>query len=43
MVLPEVNTVIVFTGGTHTSTVKTFNILERYIIPVLLGANDSRI
>jgi len=32
-VFPEVNTVVVFTGGNYTSKVKTFNILEKYIIP----------
>jgi len=35
MVFPEVNTVVVFTGGNYTSEVKTFNILEKYIIPAL--------
>ena len=35
VVLPEVNTVVVFTGGTYTSEVKTFAILEKYIIPAL--------
>jgi CubicO group peptidase (beta-lactamase class C family) len=34
MVLPEVNTVVVFTGGNYTSEVKSFSILEKYIIPV---------
>jgi CubicO group peptidase (beta-lactamase class C family) len=33
MVLPEINTVIVFTGGNYTSTVKNFKILEKYILP----------
>jgi CubicO group peptidase (beta-lactamase class C family) len=32
MVLPEINTVIVFTGGNYTSTVKNFKILEKYIL-----------
>jgi CubicO group peptidase (beta-lactamase class C family) len=35
VILPEVNTVVVFTGGTYTSEVKTFAILEKYIIPAL--------
>jgi len=34
-VLPELNSVVVFTGGTYTSTVKTFTLLERYIIPAI--------
>ncbi len=33
MVLPEVNTVIVFTGGNYTSEVYSFKILEKYILP----------
>ncbi len=33
MVLPELNTVAVFTGGNYTSNVQTFKILDRYIIP----------
>ena len=36
MVLSEVNTVIVFTGGVYTGTVKTFRILEDYLIPALI-------
>jgi len=35
MVFPEVNTVVVFTGGTYTSEVQTFNILEKYVIPAI--------
>lgn len=35
MVLPEVNSVVVFTGGSYTSEVKSFSILEKYIIPAL--------
>lgn len=35
MVLPEVNSVIVFTGGNYTSTVRTFKILEKYIFPAI--------
>ncbi len=34
-VLPDLNTVVAFTGGTYTRTVKTFTLLERYIIPAL--------
>ncbi len=33
MILPELNTVVTFTGGNYTSDVKVFDILERYIIP----------
>lgn len=32
MVLPEVNTVVVFTGGTYTSEIRNFAILEKYLI-----------
>ena len=35
MVLPETNTVVVFTGGAYTSTVKVFKILENYILPAV--------
>ena len=35
MVLPEVNTVVVFTGGAYTSEIKNFAILEKYLIPAL--------
>jgi CubicO group peptidase (beta-lactamase class C family) len=35
MVFPELNTVVVFTGGNYTSKVKTFDILEKYILPAL--------
>jgi CubicO group peptidase (beta-lactamase class C family) len=35
MVLPQVNSVIVFTGGNYTSTVRTFKILEKYILPAI--------
>ena len=35
MVLPELNTVIVFTGGNYLSNVKVFKILEKYIIPAI--------
>jgi len=33
MVFPELNSVVVFTGGNWTSKVQTFKILEKYIIP----------
>ncbi|GJM35889.1 MAG: serine hydrolase [Saprospiraceae bacterium] len=33
MVLPQLNTVVVFTGGNYTATVKVFDILEKYILP----------
>lgn len=33
MVLPELNTVVIFTGGNYLSKVKVFKILEKYIIP----------
>jgi len=33
MVLPEVNTVVVFTGGNYVTKRPDFNILEKYIIP----------
>ncbi len=35
IVFPEINTVIVFTGGNYTSTVKNFKILEKYILPAI--------
>ena len=34
-VFPELRAVVVFTGGAFTSTVKTFMLLEDYIIPSL--------
>jgi CubicO group peptidase (beta-lactamase class C family) len=34
-VFPDLNAVVVFTGGTYTRTVKTFTLLERHIIPAL--------
>ncbi|MFC2047602.1 serine hydrolase domain-containing protein [Chloroflexota bacterium] len=33
MVFPEINTVVVFTGGNYRSEVKTFDILEKYVMP----------
>jgi len=35
MVLPEVETVVVFTGGNYTTKRPPFKILEKYIIPAL--------
>ena len=35
MVLPELNTVIVFTGGNYLTNLKVFKILEKYIIPAI--------
>ena len=35
MVFPELSTVVVITGGTYTSSTRTFTLLERYIIPAL--------
>jgi CubicO group peptidase (beta-lactamase class C family) len=34
-VFPDLNAVVVFTGGTYTSTAKTFTLLEKYIIPAI--------
>ncbi|WP_273565674.1 serine hydrolase domain-containing protein [Maribacter halichondriae] len=35
MILPELNTVVVFTGGNYLSNVRVFDILEDYIIPAI--------
>lgn len=35
IILPELNTVVVFTGGNYTSNVKVFDILENYILPAI--------
>ena len=35
MVFPELNAVVVTTGGTYTSNTKIFTLLEKYIIPAL--------
>lgn len=35
IVLPELNTVVIFTGGNYLSKVKVFKILENYIIPAI--------
>jgi hypothetical protein len=32
---PELNTMVVFTGGNYTAKVKIFDILEKYVIPAL--------
>jgi len=34
-IFPELNAVVVTTGGTYTSSTKTFTLLEKYIIPAL--------
>ena len=33
MVLPELNAVVVFTGGNYSTSVRTFTLLERYVLP----------
>ncbi len=33
MVLPELNAVVVFTGGNYTASVKVFDVVENYILP----------
>ncbi|GAH98219.1 unnamed protein product, partial [marine sediment metagenome] len=35
MVFPELNTVVVFTGGNYTSKTTIFKILKKYIIPAI--------
>jgi CubicO group peptidase (beta-lactamase class C family) len=35
MVFPELDTVVVFTGGNYTSKIKNFGILEKYILPAV--------
>jgi len=35
MVFPELDTVVVFTGGNYTSSVKNFGILEKYILSAI--------
>jgi CubicO group peptidase (beta-lactamase class C family) len=35
-VFPDLNAVVVFTGGTYTRTVKTFTLLDRCIIPAMI-------
>jgi CubicO group peptidase (beta-lactamase class C family) len=35
LVLPELNAVVVFTGGTYISSTRTFSLLEKYIIPAI--------
>jgi len=44
MVIPELNTVVVFTGGNYTSYRPPFEILKKYIIPAfkkMLGERSS--
>jgi CubicO group peptidase (beta-lactamase class C family) len=41
LIFPEANAVVVFTGGNYTSTVKTFAILEKYIIPALINSEAN--
>jgi CubicO group peptidase (beta-lactamase class C family) len=36
IVFPELNAAVVFTGGNYTYNVKTFNIIEKYVIPALI-------
>ena len=36
MVFPELNTVVVLTGGIYVSSTRTFSLLEKYIIPALI-------
>lgn len=38
IVMPELNTVVVFTGGIYTHKVKEFEIVEDFILPALLGS-----
>lgn len=35
MVIPELNTVVVFTGGNYVDNVKVFKILKKYILPAI--------
>jgi len=35
MVFPELDTVVVFTGGNYTSKIKNFGFLEKYILPAV--------
>ena len=36
MVLPQLNTTVVFTGGNYTANVEVFEILEQYILPAII-------
>ena len=36
MVFPELDAVVVTTGGAYTSSTRTFTLLEKYIIPALI-------
>jgi len=40
-VLPELNAVVVFTGGNYTSFRPPFEILERYLLPAIAGTNKA--
>jgi CubicO group peptidase (beta-lactamase class C family) len=42
IVFPELNAVVVFTGGNYTYNVKTFNILEKYVIPALVKPETNQ-
>jgi len=35
IILPELNTVVVFTGGNYSGSVKVIQILEEYILPAI--------
>ena len=35
MVFPDLNTVVVFTGGNYTSKTTKFKILKEYVIPAI--------
>lgn len=35
MIFPEINTVVVFTGGNWTSEVQTFKFLKKYVLPAI--------
>ncbi len=35
MVFPELNTVVVFTGGNYTSKTTAFSVLEKYVLPAI--------
>jgi len=41
IVFPELNAVVIFTGGNYTYNVKTFNILEKYIIPAFIKSEAN--
>ena len=35
IVFPELNTIVIFTGGNYTSKTTNFKILEKYILPAI--------